>query len=408
MKLIGLVLLVGGLIALSEEEIERERLLTPPSPRRPSFVINLTDKTFDNALKQHPVLFVDFYAPWCGVCKNFGPRWIQLARNYATKNDTVTFARINADKYKDVAVTYEIVGYPTLMLFYRGDRYVFEEAYEESLIEDFLTRILTNPAPKSDDAITAIKSAEKIAVYVTETRTGPQMEAFEQAARDVRFMKFITATNSTSLGRLLQNMEGPVFLIKRYGVEVIPYKGVITAASLTEFFNTFKQDLIIHGNDIEAFSKLFDPRAKPAMVGFFETETSPSYRAFSNFAEDLGINGEVSFFASKVSYEDQDMAEFVGVSSDESIVILKGTEDFKVTRYLLNDSVTFDNLKTFYTTFIDGSLPEFIKSEPIPTNDTGPVFKIVANNFERNIPHRRKWVLLSIVDRDCFSCAMVD
>ena len=163
----------------------------------------------------------------------------------------------------------------------------------------------------------------------------------------------------------------------------------------------------MYGNDIEVFSKLFDPRARPAMVGFFEDEESSQFQEFKSFAEEIGISESLNFFVSKVSNGDQEMAEFVGITQDNAVVILKGSQDFKLNRYKLEGNITFENIKDFYSKYILGSLPEFIKSEKIPEKNNDIIKKIVASNFDKIIRHPTKYIVLSVVDRDCFSCAAV-
>eukprot|EP00479_Gromia_sphaerica_P006360 TRINITY_DN1764_c0_g1_i2.p1 TRINITY_DN1764_c0_g1~~TRINITY_DN1764_c0_g1_i2.p1 ORF type:complete len:234 (-),score=47.17 TRINITY_DN1764_c0_g1_i2:139-840(-) len=57
---------------------------------------------------------VEFFAPWCGHCKNLAPEWAKAAKNL---KGMVTFATVDATIEASLAQRYEVKGYPTIKYF---------------------------------------------------------------------------------------------------------------------------------------------------------------------------------------------------------------------------------------------------------------------------------------------------
>lgn len=77
-----------------------------------------TDAAFENDVLQssEPVL-VDFWAPWCGPCRQIAPLIDELAVQYSGK---VKIGKVNVDENPETATKYDIMNIPTLLLFKDG------------------------------------------------------------------------------------------------------------------------------------------------------------------------------------------------------------------------------------------------------------------------------------------------
>jgi thioredoxin len=78
--------------------------------------LELTEANFEETLKKGGILFIDFWAAWCGPCRAFAPTFESAAGKHAD----ITFAKVDTDAQQGLAQAFEIRGIPTLAIFRDG------------------------------------------------------------------------------------------------------------------------------------------------------------------------------------------------------------------------------------------------------------------------------------------------
>ena len=104
--------------------------------------INVGEKEFEKLVTQSPIVFVDFWAEWCGPCKMFGP----VFEAASDKHPDVVFAKVDTEAEQSLAGAAGITSIPTLMAF-RDGILLFRQPG-------------ALPAPSLEELIGAIKSAD--------------------------------------------------------------------------------------------------------------------------------------------------------------------------------------------------------------------------------------------------------
>ena len=102
--------------------------------------IKVTDSTFMEIVHKYALVVIDCWASWCAPCHIISPIIEELARDYAGK---VTFGKLNVDENRKVAMQYQILSIPTLLVFKGGelvDRIV--GAIPRQMLEPKITRYL--------------------------------------------------------------------------------------------------------------------------------------------------------------------------------------------------------------------------------------------------------------------------
>lgn len=78
----------------------------------------VTDATFDAEVRNATVpVVVDFWAEWCGPCKQIGPSLEELSAHYG---DKVKIVKVNVDENPDLPAQFGVRGIPALFLFKDG------------------------------------------------------------------------------------------------------------------------------------------------------------------------------------------------------------------------------------------------------------------------------------------------
>jgi thioredoxin 1 len=78
--------------------------------------IELTGENFETSVEENDILFVDFWASWCGPCRQFAPTYEAASE----ANPDLAFGSVNTEEQHGLAAAAQVSSIPTLMVFREG------------------------------------------------------------------------------------------------------------------------------------------------------------------------------------------------------------------------------------------------------------------------------------------------
>ena len=109
----------------------------------------------ESTVNGNDIVIIDFWAPWCGPCKSFGPIYEEVSE----KHPDVVFGKVNTEDEQAIAAHFQIRSIPTLMIF-REQIIIFAEAgmLPAAGLEEVIERVKTLDMEKVKEDIAAAQA----------------------------------------------------------------------------------------------------------------------------------------------------------------------------------------------------------------------------------------------------------
>ena len=99
--------------------------------------LTMTSDNHDEAVNDG-IVFIDFWAEWCGPCRRFAPVFEQASQQHSD----ITFAKVDTEDQRELAARYGVTSIPTLVI-YRDGIPVFSQpgALPAAVLDDLVTQV---------------------------------------------------------------------------------------------------------------------------------------------------------------------------------------------------------------------------------------------------------------------------
>ncbi|KAJ9536851.1 hypothetical protein OSB04_029584 [Centaurea solstitialis] len=377
------------------------------------FVLTLDHSNFTEVVAKHKFIVVEFYAPWCGHCKNLAPEYEKAASVLSSHEPPVALAKVdaNAEENKELAQQYEIQGFPTIKILKNGGEVIqdYKGPREADGIVEYLKKQV-GPASfeikSPEDAGNLIDEKKVSVVGIFPTLSGEEFENFTIVADKLRSdYDFGHTTNAELVPRGESKVTTPTIrLLKPFDELFVDFQNFEVDA-LEKFLGDASIPIVTHFDQ--------SPSNQPFLIKYFE---SPNVKAmlFLDFSHE-----QIDAFKSKYTdvareykgkglnfllgdlQASQAALQYFGLKEDQApVLIVQNSNGLK----FINANVEADQMAPWLKDYVDGKVKPFIKSEPIPETNDEPVKVVVANSLKDMVLESKKNVLLEIYAPWCGHC----
>jgi len=371
-------------------------------------VLVLGDNDLAQAIKEFEHILVEFYAPWCGHCKRLAPEYIKAAALLKEEGSQVRLAKVDATEHPKSGEQYNVQGYPTLKFFIRGEEVEYEGGRTDKEIVSWL-RKKTQPSTSevaSAQHLSDLTKANKVVVVFFGGKDHESWSAFETVSK--RFDDAIFVYTSSADIRSEQKVpEGThVLLLKQFDELRNELPGTFDVATLNHFINEHIHPLVLPF-DQKAAQRIFGESIPTLFLIYMKNEAGQKAEiAFNEAAQKL--KGKIQLSISNINDYGlgPKLAEFVGVTGSDTpaIRLVEPLRSSAPKKFVLQNEITADNIVQFFEDYKSEKITPFLKSEPIPETNDGPVKIVVGKNFKDIVLDPTKDVFVEYYAPWCGHC----
>jgi protein disulfide-isomerase A4 len=259
-------------------------------------VFILTDSNFDDFLAENPTVLIEFYAPWCGHCKTLAPEYEKAAKRLKD----VPLAKVDATVETELNKRFKIEGFPTLKFWKDGKNPIDYDGGRDadSIVQWLKEKTDPNYKPPPEEVVSL--TVETFDEFISDKpimllefyapwcghckKLAPE---FEKAAQKLKEHKIPLAKVDATVEKRLGDQFGvsgyPTLKILRNGRR-FDYDGPRDAEGIVKYMLQQAKPAAKPLKTVKAAQRLFS-KDDVTIIGFFATEESKSYEAFTEAAE---------------------------------------------------------------------------------------------------------------------------
>jgi protein disulfide-isomerase A1 len=369
-------------------------------------VLVLDDDNFDDALAQHEFLLVEFYAPWCGHCKNLAPEYASAASKLA--NEPAKLAKVDATSAKDTGARFEIKGFPTLIFFKNGNKMEYSGDRTADGIASWVKKQSGPPAKtleSADDVLVLQESGDAVVIGYFSDVTSDNAKAFLGLASADELLDY-GITSSDSIKEHLSLSGDSIVVLKSFDEKRADFSvgDSLDSGAAASFISDASTPLVQTFSQTAAKKIFSSPIQKHAL--FFTDKKSDSHSSvletFTGVAK--ALKGTV--LVVNVPKTENKVSEYFGITEFPAFVFVDMSSGSSMKKYPFDGSLDDGEAITSHIqAALKGEIKVHLKSEAVSPADTAGDVKVVkGDSFQEIVLDNDKDVLVEFYAPWCGHC----
>jgi protein disulfide-isomerase A1 len=362
------------------------------------------EKNFDGILKGSTYVLAEFYAPWCGHCKNLEPEYSRAATTL--KNlPNLKVVKVDATTERELGEKYSVQGYPTLKWFKNGEASDFNGGRDHDSIVAWVRKKTGPPSRKlTDQASLDTFAKEGDAVLVGLFKEGDaEFAEYEKAAGS---LDDIQSAHTNDEDVIAKYAPAKVIMLQNFDNKVAKYDGKVEAEAIKDFAASNSMPLVVTFTQVTQ-GKIFGEAAPKRHLLALHSE---GYSDKATLVDELtrvakNFRGKLLVITVEKTTDNEGVFNFFSVvDATKPKIVSIDQSKAGMKKFFYDGEVKHVALQAWMDDILAGKISPSLKSEEPPTDNNAAVKVIVGKTFKEQVIDSGKDVFVEFYAPWCGHC----
>jgi protein disulfide-isomerase A1 len=366
------------------------------------------EKNFETLINDNKFVLAEFYAPWCGHCKNLEPEYAKAATTLKSVEGLV-LVKVDATEERTLGEKYGVQGFPTLKFFRYGEAGEYGGGRDHDSIVSWVKKKTGAPSTKLTDQAsidTFAKQADAVLLGLFKEDDADFAE-FEKAAGSIDDMQ---SGHTSDDDLIAKYAPAKVVVLQKFDDKLAKFDGKIEAASVKEFASANALPLVVTFTQ-DTQGKIFGESAPKkhllAMHAEGYTDKANLERELASVAKEY--RGKLLVITVEKTPDNEGVFNFFGVSdvTKPNVVSIDQSKG-GMKKFFYDGELVHNAMKDWMADVFAGKLSATLKSEEPPADNNAPVKVIVGKTFKTEVVESGKDVMIEFYAPWCGHCKALE